>query len=49
MRTFVSALLLAPLAALAAPDVFADFEPAAVALQPDVYEAMDKSPADDSL
>jgi len=50
MRTFVSALLLAPLAALAAPDVFADFEPAAIAqVQPDAYEAMDKSPADGSL
>ncbi|CAA9958388.1 hypothetical protein PTMSG1_01948 [Pyrenophora teres f. maculata] len=51
MRTFVSALLLAPLGAFAAPDVLADFEPGAAAqVQPDVYEAMDKiSPADGSL
>ncbi|CAN9155848.1 unnamed protein product [Alternaria sp. RS040] len=46
MRTFLAPLLLAPLAALAAPDVFADFEPAVAPLEKPVYEAMETSPAD---
>jgi hypothetical protein len=47
MRTTFAPLLLAPLAALAAPDVFADFEPAVEQqLQDNVYEPM-QTPAVD--
>ncbi|KAL1792026.1 hypothetical protein ACET3X_009777 [Alternaria dauci] len=49
MRTFFAPLLLAPLAALAAPDVFADFEPAVAPLENAVYEAMETSPADSGV
>jgi hypothetical protein len=49
MRTFFNPLLLAPLAALAAADVFANFEPAVAPLPTPVYEAMETSPADDGL
>jgi hypothetical protein len=49
MRTFFAPLLLAPLAALAAPDVFANFEPAVAPLPTPVYEAMETSPADGGL
>ncbi|KNG51322.1 2 iron, 2 sulfur cluster binding protein [Stemphylium lycopersici] len=47
MRTAFAPLLLAPLAALAAPDIFADFEPAiARGGQNEVYAAMPTSPPD---
>jgi len=49
MRTFFAPLLLAPLAALAAPDVYGDFEAAVAPLPTPVYEAMETSPADGNL
>jgi hypothetical protein len=49
MRTFFAPLLLAPLAALAAPDVLADFEPALEQLPTTVYNATETSPAEGSL
>ena len=49
MRTFFAPLLLAPLAALALPDVLADFEPALEQLPTTVYNATETSPAEGSL
>jgi hypothetical protein len=48
MRTFFAPLLLAPLVALAVPDVFAEFEPALEQL-PTLYNETETSPAGDSL
>ncbi|KAF1831866.1 hypothetical protein BDW02DRAFT_571607, partial [Decorospora gaudefroyi] len=47
MRIFLAPLLLAPLAAVAAPDLVADFEPALEQL-PSVRNATETSPADSS-
>jgi hypothetical protein len=46
MRTAFAPLLLAPLAALASPDVLADFEPAVEGLQNNVYQSMQAAQAD---
>ncbi|EUC30020.1 hypothetical protein COCCADRAFT_105041 [Bipolaris zeicola 26-R-13] len=46
MRAAFAPLLLAPLAALAAPDLVADFEPAIEGLPNKVYDSMPTAPAD---